>query len=98
MAEKLQFGILRAGSQRFSDLSPGLQSLFNVDAATAIRKQETEELESAAESELIETLLEEAEKEMEEELTDEEKEDLKVIIEEKIASIIAERNNPNGPN
>lgn len=44
MPKKIRFGILRKES-KFSDLSPGLQSLFNSAVVQKLRKQEAEELE-----------------------------------------------------
>lgn len=92
MAKKLKFGILRNES-KFSDLSPSLQSLFNPKAVETLRKQEkleTEEAEEQIEDELVLTLLEQIEQEASEPLTETEKENLKTMIEEKIAEIIAE--------
>jgi len=59
MSKKLEFSVLRSES-RFSDLSPGLQGLFNSDAAEEILRKEALETEEEIEEELVEQLLEEA--------------------------------------
>jgi len=46
MSKKLKFGVIRNESQRFSDLSPSLQSLFNKRSVEKILKQEAEEASS----------------------------------------------------
>ena len=75
---KLKFGVLR-GESRFSDLSPGIQSLFNPKAAKEILRKEAEE-EVDIPDEIVEELLQEVLEEG----------NIEEIIEKKAASIFSE--------